>query len=315
LDELVFIDVNGEYYQLLGSLSALTSSANSYVRCPKCGSTVPAKAFCIYCGEKLGSVQPTSPVEREAPSLSVASPPQSKVSSRKASKLDPNVSELMKTISSLYTWKVKLLDLFSSDEVSSGIFLKLYGEYSRKLNDLLNKRVRKIEEVRSELKEREAELGELRSSLKELEIRHMVGELNAEDFRGFSERVKLRMERVEATVRDLSKNLSALERILIDKSPREVYEMEKKIRKAYEKLEREISEEKIGREMVQNVRSDMESMLETFDSINKPRKEKLREIQDKLVILNTRFKVGEIAIDVYEKEKRELEDQLEKVWT
>lgn len=297
---------------------ALTTSVDSYVECPKCGKTVPAKVFCIYCGEELKEAKPASPVHEEAHPLSITLSPQkstAKVFGGERLKLDPSVSKLMKTISSFYTWKVKLLSLLSSDKVSSEIFLKLYSEYSRKLNDLLNKRVRKIEEVRSELKGKEAELEELKASLKELEIRHMVGELNTEDFRGFADRVKLRMERVENAVRDLNSNLSALERILIDKSPKEVYEMEKKTRNAYEKLESMILEERFSREGAQRVRSDMESMLENFDSINKPRKEKLREIQDKLVILNTRFKVGEIAIEVYEKRRRELEDQLVKVWT
>jgi len=297
----------------------LTTPMENRVKCPKCGRMAPARIFCVFCGERLRqtSSMPRSADVREEPISINILPPESvsKTSEKGSPRIDTSISELMKEISLVYEWKIKLLGLFNSDEITQDIFSKLYNEYGKKLNDLLNKRSRKTEELRSSLREKEAELKDSKFSLKELEIRHMVGELGLEDFKTVSERVKLKTNGAEVAAKEINNNLSALEQVLPEKTPKEIYEMEKTIRSAHEKLDRMISEGKLNREETQNIRADVDNMLETFDSINKPRKEKMKAVQEKLNIIDARFKVGEIAIEVYEKQKREFEDQLDKIWT
>ena len=61
--------------------------------------------------------------------------------------------------------KAALLDFFISGEVSERVFIKLYKEYSGKLNDYLKVRMAKLEELKCSLEEKKNLLSDIAMKL------------------------------------------------------------------------------------------------------------------------------------------------------
>jgi len=241
-------------------------------------------------------------------------PPVSKPPAPTPSGVEREISDLMSNISTYYSRKVSLLDLLRSGEVSERVFLKLYEEYSGRLNDLLNARVSRMEELRRQLEERDKRFDEVKLTLEELEVRHKIGELDDKTFSERAERLRAEEKSLEASVKALRANLDHLERLFSDMSPKEILNLEGRIRACYDSLDRLVEEKRISRETADKIKPDLEEALNLIDAIIGERKERERRLREQLEALHARYRVSEISIEEYERRKREIQEEIDKIW-
>jgi len=303
----------------------LSNLSETRIRCPNCGKRVPAMKYCIYCGAQLPTAaQPPRaerprPMEAPPPVPPLVPPPTKPAQQRPAAPaptgLEGEIANLMSNISALYTRKVALFRLFQSGEVSEAVFLKLYNEYSGKLSELLNKRVRRLEELRRRLDEIDRRLNEVALNLEELNVRYKIGELDMNIFSQKSEKLKIEQRELENIAGSIKTNLERLKNLLGDKSPSEIRDMESQLKSAYDSIKRMIEEGKVSSKVLDNIKTDVEETITFLDSLIKDRKEKERLLREQLETLQARYKIGEISIEEYEKQKRELQEKINKVWS
>ena len=303
----------------------MSNLSETRIRCPNCGKRVPAMKYCIYCGAQLPTAaQPPRaerprPMEAPPPVPPLVPPPTKPAQQRPATPaptgLEGEIANLMSNISTLYTRKIALFRLFQSGEVSEAVFLKLYNEYSGKLSELLNKRVRRLEELRRRLDEIDRRLNEVALNLEELNVRYKIGELDMNTFSQKSEKLKIEQRELENIAGSIKTNLERLKNLLGDKSPSEIRDMESRLKSAYDAIKRMIEEGKISSKVLDNIKTDVEETITFLDSLIKDRKEKERLLREQLETLQARYKIGEISIEEYEKQKRELQEKINKVWS
>ena len=303
----------------------MSNLSETRIICPNCGKRVPAMKYCIYCGAQLPTAaQPPRaerprPMEAPPPVPPLVPPPTKPAQQRPATPaptgLEGEIANLMSNISTLYTRKVALFRLFQSGEVSEAVFLKLYNEYSGKLSELLNKRVRRLEELRRRLDEIDRRLNEVALNLEELNVRYKIGELDMNTFSQKSEKLKIEQRELENIAGSIKTNLERLKNLLGDKSPSEIRDMESRLKSAYDAIKRMIEEGKISSKVLDNIKTDVEETITFLDSLIKDRKEKERLLREQLETLQARYKIGEISIEEYEKQKRELQEKINKVWS
>lgn len=283
--------------------------------------------YCIYCGAQLPTAVQPPRVERpqpmEAPPpVPPLVPPPTKPAQRPPSPTAPapiglegEITSLMSNISTLYTRKIALFRLFKSGEVSETVFLKLYNEYSGKLSELLNKRVRRLEELRRRLDEVDRRLNEVALNLEELNVRYKIGELDMNTFSQKSEKLKIEQRELENIAGSIKTNLERLKSLLGDKSPSEIRSMEEQLKSAYDAIKRMVEEGKISSKVLDNVKTDIEETIAFLGSLIKDRKEKEKILREQLETLQARYKIGEISIEEYERRKKELQEKINKVWS
>jgi len=303
------------------------------IRCPSCGKNVPAMKYCIYCGAKLppappSVARPTAPAPAPAPArptpttvpppfpptVPPPAPPSPQVVAPPVS-TESEIVNLMSGITSLYERKTSLLDIFQAGAVSEKVFLKLYNEYTSKLADLQNTRIRKMEELRGRLDDRNKRLNEVVLSLEELEVRYKIGELDLSAFSQRAEKLRTEERDLRDAVKSLRMNVEHLEKMLGGKKPREVHDFEMKTKMSYEALQKRVEEGKISVETLNNLKSDVDEMVTFFDSLIRDRKENEKDLREQLETLQTRYKLSEVSVEEYERRKREMQDEIDKVWT
>jgi len=292
------------------------------MRCPNCGRTVPAMRYCIYCGVKLpqaslpvARTQPTPPSSSQVPAPPPTIPPAARQVRRPFFPgAKSEIEQLMSGITILYERKSSLLDFFQSGQVSERVFLKLYKEYSGKLNDYLKARAAKLNELRSILEEKRNNLSHIAMQLEELEVRAKVGEIDPATYNQRSENLKTEERGLNETVISLNADIKALENILGDRKPSEIRDLEAKLRSSKSALERMAEEGKVTQETLDIVKPDIEEMLRFIESLIKDRKEKEKKLREQLETLQTRYKLSELSIEEYERRKRELQAEIDKVW-
>ena len=285
------------------------------MRCPNCGKMVPAMRYCIYCGAKLPQAPPIGALEVSPPSPKQAPlPPTIKVRKPFFPGAKSEIEQLMSGITVLYERKISLLDLFQSGEVSERVFLKLYKEYSEKLNEYLKARAAKIDELKSSLEEKRNALSNIKMQLEELEVRTKIGEIDPATYSRQAEKLRIEERGLNETLNSLNADIKALENILGDKKPGEIYELERKLRKAKSALEKMGEEGKVAQETLKFVISDVEKMIGLLDSLIRDRKEKEKKLREELETLQTRYKLSELSIEEYERRKREIQSEIAKIW-
>ncbi|MBS7648505.1 MAG: hypothetical protein QXK89_05345 [Candidatus Bathyarchaeia archaeon] len=301
----------------------MSSLDEARVRCPNCGRRVPAMKYCIYCGAQLSiPVQPPrterpQPMEAPPPVPPLVPPPTAQPTPAVSPPvgLEGEIANLMSNISMLYTRKVSLFKLFQSGEVSESIFLKLYNEYSGKLSELLNTRVRRLEELRRRLDEINRRLNDVALNIEELSVRYKIGEVDLNTFSQRSEKLKVEQRELENMARSVKANLERLEKLLGDKTPSEIRDMANNLQAAYDDMKSKVEEGKISSGVLNNVRADVEETIIFLDSLIREKKEKEKVLREELEALQARYKIGEITIEEYEKRKKELQEEINKVWS
>ena len=287
---------------------------------------VPAMRYCIYCGAQLPtSTRPSRferprPMEAPPPLPPIVPPPtRARVQPAQVAKApktpEKEIADLMSNISTIYARKIALFKLFQSGEVSETVFLKLFNEYCGKLGKLLNTRVRKLEDLRSKLDEINRKMNELALNLEELTVRYKVGEIDLGTFSEKSEKVKAEQKQLESLMKSLRANLERLEKMLGDKTPSEIRDMESQLRSAYETIKKLVAEGKISNTVLENVKMDVEETLAFLDSLIKDKKEREKILREQLETLHARYKIGEITVEEYEKRKKELQEEIDKIWS
>lgn len=282
------------------------------IKCPRCGRNVPAMRYCIYCGTQLPTAQqPTRPVEAPPPVPPLVPPPVQPPSTV----LESEIANLMSNISALYKRKISLFKLLQLGEVSETVFLKLYNEYSSKLSELLNTRVRRLEELRRRLEEVERKLNDIALNLEELTVRYKIGEIDINTLSQRSEKLKVEQRELENIAKSIKAGLDRLEKMLSDRTPSEIRDMEADLQAAYETIKKMASDGKISSDLLNSIRVDVEGTIAFLGSLIRDRKERERSLKEELETLQARYKVGEITIEEYEKRKREIQEEINKVWS
>ncbi|HDM88497.1 MAG TPA: hypothetical protein ENG65_00710 [Candidatus Bathyarchaeota archaeon] len=283
------------------------------IRCPSCGRMVPAMRYCIYCGAKLpkapqqiGGLQPRP--QQTAPIITKPM----KRSFFPGAK--DEIEQLMSRITVMHERKAALLDFFISGEVSEKVFIKLYKEYSGKLNDYLKVRMAKLEELKGSLQEKKNLLSDIAMKLEEIEIRTKVGEIDAATYNRKVEELRDEERRLSESINSLNADIRALENIFGDKRPSELRDLEIKLEKLKSSLEKMGEEGKVTQETLNFVMEDLEKTLKLLDSLLKDRKEREMRIREQLETLQTRYKLSELSIEEYERRKRELQAEIDKIW-
>jgi len=192
--------------------------------------------------------------------------------------------------------------------------LKLYKEYSGKLKDYLKAREAKLDELRSSLEEKRNSLSDIAMRLEELEIRAKVGEIDPATYNQQAEKLKTEERGLNETVKSLNADIKALENILGDRKPSEIRDLEARLKSSESAIERMAEEGKVTQETLDAVKPDIEEMLEFIDSLIKDRKEKEKKLREQLETLQTRYKLSELSIEEYERRKRELQAEIDKLW-
>jgi len=289
------------------------------IRCPNCGRRVPAMRYCIYCGAQLPTATQPTPIRPERPQPLEVPPPVPPLVPPPTPPTLPTgpegeITNLMSNISALYTRKVALLKLFQSGEVSESIFLKLYNEYSNKLSESLNTRVRRLEELRRKLDEVNRRLNEIALNLEELSVRYKIGEIDLATFSQKSEKLKVEQRELENMARSIRTNLERLEKLLGDKTPSEIKDMEVGLQAAYEAIKIMINEGKVSGGVLDAVKIDIEETMTFLGSLIRDRKEREKALREELEALQARYKIGEITIEEYEKRKKAMQEEINKIW-
>lgn len=290
------------------------------IKCPKCGKIVPAMKYCIYCGSQLPSAQQPRlerppPKETPPPVPPLVPPPTQPSPAAQPVGVEGEVANLMSNISAMYARKVALFKLLQSGEVSERVFLKLYNEYSSKVSDLLNLRVRKLEELRRRLEEVNRRLNEIALNIEELSVRYKIGEIDLSTFSQKSERLKGEQRELEVMAKSIRSCLDRLEKLLGDKTPIEIKNMSDDLKAAYETIKGMVSEGKISSEILDAVKADVEGIISFLESLIRDRREREKALREELETLHVRYKVGEIGIEEYERRKREIQEEINKVWS
>lgn len=288
------------------------------IKCPnpKCGKIVPAMKYCIYCGTPLPSAQQPRPERREVPPPvpPLVPPPAQPAQPAPPLGLEGEIVSLMSNISTMYTRKIALFKLFKSGEVSERVFLRLYNEYSGKLSELLNARVRKLEELRRSLDEINKRLNEIALNLEELSVRYKIGEVDLGTFSQRSEKLKSEQRELEVMARSIRSCLDRLEKLLGDKAPVDIKNMVEDLKSSYEAIKSMVSDGKISGEVLNTVKADVEETITFLESLIRDRREKERALKEELETLHARYKIGEIKIEEYERRKKEIQEEINKVW-
>jgi len=285
------------------------------IRCPSCGKLAPAMKYCIYCGTRLPQAAPPT-VRPPSPALPprTAPPPTRVTPAPVYTGIKDDIASIMSGITVLYERKVALLDLLQSGQVSERVFLKLYNEYNDKLNDFLNARIRKMEELRSQLDEKNKRLSVVAMNLEELEVRRKVGEIDANVYSQRAENLRAEERELSNSIKTLRTNIIRLEKMLADKKPSEIRDLEMNTRTYQITLKKLVEERKISAETFNAVRSDIEKTLDFFESLIRDRKEKEKNLRERLETLQTRYKLSELSLEEYDRKKRELQAEIDKIW-
>jgi len=282
------------------------------IRCPSCGKMAPAMKYCIYCGAKLPQPAPPTVVpptpEPSAP-LAVQPPAPPAVGVR------DEFANLMSGVTVLHERKVALLELFQSGQVSERVFLKLYNEYANRLGISLSTRTNKMKEITSKLDGQNKRLSEVGMELEELEVRKKLGEIDAKEYSQKVDSLKKEERELGDSMKMLKENIETLKNILAKKKPSEIRDLEMNVRTYRSFLERLVEEGKISAETYEAINPDIEETLHFFDSLTKERKDREKTLREQLETLQTRYKLSELSIEEYEKKKRELQAEIDKIWT
>jgi chromosome segregation ATPase len=221
----------------------------------------------------------------------------------------------MADIVAFHERKVALLGLFQHEQVSERIFRKIYNEYSGRLKDFLKVRLSRIKESINILDEKNVRLSEVAMKLEELEVRHKVAEIDTNLYSQEAEKLRAEERELTGSVKTLKTNIESLERMLADKKPGEIRDLETKLRSYDSALEKLAEEGRVSSETYKEIKPDIDEALGFFSSLIKERKEKEKELREHLETLQTRYKLSELSIEEYERKKRELQTVIDEMWS
>lgn len=308
------------------------------VNCASCGREVPKTLYCIYCGSALFAKEEASKdtavteVAEESNTEPITAEPRVKKPSNEAvppipsvehqvkpkpkdePAADPEVAELMEEFKKNYIWKVKLCSVLCDDGVSEDVFTNLFEEYVNKINQLSQVRNERVAYYRKDFEKKKTELEEAERKLEELKVRTAIGQLSSQEMDAQVPELKEKINRLTSETSRLDAQLSRLNDLMRGTTPKGIFDLEKTARRCIESLDPMITNGKISNKLGNELRKDLEAVLNVFDSIIGDKKKREKELRDELSTHEARYKVGEITISEFEAHKRRISSELEKIW-
>ena len=162
--------------------------------------------------------------------------------------------------------------------------------------------------------ERSRRLNEVTLSIEESGVRHKIGEVDLNTYAQKAEKLKIEERGLRESVKNLRSNLDRLGKMFAERKPREIHNLETQLKTYSDVLEAKVRENKVSVDTWNVVKPDIDEMLVFFDSLTNSRREEERKLKEQLETLQTRYKLSEIALEEYEKRKREIRDAMAKVW-
>ena len=244
------------------------------INCTHCGKRVPAMVYCIYCGSKLpkGTLNeettklnefPRSPKNVTVSSSATISPNHGFLQSMNSVK---NNQDLTSHIAKYCEMKISLLEFLGSGQVSERVFLKLYSEYSNKMNGLIDRQKMKSDEVKQKLEDEVKKLDKAKMIKEEIEVRHRIGELDTKTYTDKSLKLESEMKPLKENIRSFNENLKDLKQILVGKSQKDILDLELRAKTSKQSLEKMAEEGKISIDSIKIVEDDMAKLLFLLDS-------------------------------------------------
>lgn len=300
------------------------------VNCPSCDREVPKTLYCIYCGAALFNVEATEvsetetveeETEEDVEEFEEESEEEAEDVSTEESvedvpgvEVEPGIQTLMKDLQNNIFWKIKLVGLLCTGDVSEAVFTKLFDEYQSKINSLTQLRNEKMEHFRDGLDKKKEEYKEAKLKLEELRVRCAVGEIDKTDLESRAPELEKKVESLATETTYVDAQLDRLNNLLGGTTPKEIMEIEKTASQCNESLTTLVDTGTIGETMAETLSNDLEAVLKIFDSIIGERKREEEKLLEKLSTLETRYKIGEISISDFEQSKRETQIKLQKIW-
>jgi len=306
--------------------------------CGRCGREVPRTMYCIYCGSALSKVGiapaietdegksseehidaikpspfPDVPDEQffQTPSYNFdvqEEPPQAM-----DDELDPETVQLAE-LRKYQIWKVKLCGLLVEGGVTEGVFTKIYKEYADEINKVNKIRDEKNAYYTEQYEERKDQLSSSKMEHEELLVRTAVGQVPESELLTRIPGIAKRIDALSLETSRLEAKLSQLNDVMGDVRPKEAFEIQKTARRCIESLDDLVSNGKIGDELGNTIREDLESVLTLFDAILGDKRQAEKALRDELETLEVRYKVGEFTLSEYESLKRGTLEKLEQLW-
>ncbi|MEM2035867.1 MAG: hypothetical protein QXL42_07000, partial [Candidatus Caldarchaeum sp.] len=199
---------------------------------------------------------------------------------------------LVDQTSSVYSWYLRLIDLFLEREADPDVFEELYSEYRSRLRTLNERRENEIKKV-------EERLNSLGSMLEKLKVKHEIGEIPDRQYIT----QKLEIEREISKLRPKLMYLRNPFNIRLGDLPSFKTQLEDKLNKIKTNW-REIG---IKENIVTQIEEDIDAALKVLDVLM----EQHHKIRRELNKLELRYKIGELKQSEYLSMKQKLEKQLE----
>ncbi len=262
--------------------------------CPHCGKLTEKGLYCKFCGkplevkteapitEKTTLVAASTEQEQPLPSQEIVPPVQEVAEERK----------IVEQLSTFYSWRNKLLELFLQGEASSDIFLDIYKEYRARIQAVNEKRLQMLNEL-------EEKINDLTIKLENLKIRHEVGEVPDRQY--ITE--KLNIDRELSKLKPKLNILHNAFNIKIAEVPR----YEAKIRELKEAVSEKAQSRGLKSEDIEMIISDLDEILESIQSLMEVHKRLTKELEK----VELRYKVGELTVEEYEAMKQKIQRQME----
>ena len=141
-----------------------------------------------------------------------------------------------------------------------------------------------------------------------------MGEIDPVTYNQKVEKLRSEERGLKEAMKSINADIKALENILGDRKPSEIRDLEERLNSSKAALERMAEEGKATQETLEIVKPDIEEMLRFIESLIKDRKEKEKKLREQLETLQTRYKLSELSIEEYERRKRELQAEIDKIW-
>lgn len=275
------------------------------VVCPHCKKLTLKGRYCMNCGKELREVpeaaqapprfetpfppQQEEVVEPQSPQQVVAAP----------SAIEPTITEdvaeerkIVEQLSKLYSWSLRLLDLFLEGEAPLDAFREIYQEY--------NSRIATLEEKRRDLLKRyEDRLKELSERADNLKVRHEIGEVGDKEYI----RHKIEIDREISRLRPKLGILQNPIEIRLADIPSFTESLNNRIKAVREKGE--------GLGLTQEETANIVSDLQAISEATEVMMEQHRRIKHEIQKIEIRYKIGELKQEEYMTQKQRLERQLE----
>lgn len=308
------------------------------IKCENCGKEIPKTQFCIYCGvnlvESQGQRMPESDhggvVEGVFESAGVSPSPETEEASFFQSPyegyqqvvpsptaewgLDPEITPLTKELVKFQIWKVRLCGMLVEGEVPGKVFSNIYQDYAKEVERLDERRNEIVARYRAQYDEKRGELEEARLKLEELRVRVAVGELSESDQLIRTPGIKGNVDGLEEEASKLENILGRLENLSTEVPSREIFKYELTAKVFLNSLGDLISAGKIGEELGNKLREDLEGILSQFSKMYRGEDEDESSLRNELDVLEVRVKVGELTLSEFETLRTEIIDKLERHW-